>query len=103
MVKAHGGSRMIQSVEGGGSLVMSGILQNTMANVPKDIHMKGLCRLISNTTGVPKEEPLMEGVISATVPASMKSVPEYHKVPEHDQGKTQAKRMGQVPYSGKKY
>lgn len=103
MVKAHGGSRMLQSVEGGGSMTLGGILQKTTKNVQEDVHMKGLSRLIANTTGVPREEPIMEGVITSTVPVGMKSVPEYHKVPAADVGKTKAKRMGQVPFSGKMY
>ena len=103
MVKAHGGSKAIQSVEGGGSLMKSGIITNTMANSPKDVHMKELSRVIANTTGVPREKPIMEGVLASTIPEHMKSVPEYHKVPAHEVGKTKAKRMGQVAYAGPKY
>ena len=103
MVKAHGGSRMLQSVEGGGSMTLGGILHKTTTNVPQDAHMKGLSRLIAQTTGVPREKPIMDGVIASTVPTHMKSVPEYHKVPAADVGKTKAKRMGQVPYAGKMY
>lgn len=103
LVKAHGGSRSLQSVEGGGSLVLGGLIMKTTKNVQEDVHMKGLSRLVANTTGVPKETPMMDGVIASTVPVGMKSVPEYHKVPAHDVGKTKAKRMGQVPYQGKMY
>jgi hypothetical protein len=103
MVKSHGGSRMLQSVEGGGSMTLGGILQKTTKNMPEDVHMKGLSRLIANTTGVPREKPIMEGVIASTVPVGMKSVPEYHKVPAAEVGKTKSKRMGQVPFSGKMY
>lgn len=103
MVKAHGGSRILQSVEGGGSLMKSGIIHDTMVNSPKDARMRELSRVISNTTGIPREKPIMEGVLQSTVPEHMKAVPEYHKVPAHDVGKTKAKRMGQVPYAGKKY
>lgn len=103
LVKAHGGSKMLQSPEGGGSLVLGGIIQKTTKNVPEDVHMRGLSRLVANTTGVPKEKPIMDGVIASTIPTHMKAVPEYHKVPAHDIGKTKAKRMGQVPYAGKMY
>ena len=103
MIRAHGGSRMLQSVEGGGSLMKSGIITDTMVNSPKDARMRELSRVISNTTGVPREKPIMEGVLQSTIPEGRKSVPEYHKVPAHDVGKTKAKRMGQVPYAGKKY
>jgi len=103
LVKAHGGSRMLQSVEGGGSLTLGGIVQRTTKNTPQDVHMRDLSRLISNTTGVPKEKPIMSGVITSTIPMHMKVVPEYHKVPSADIGKTKAKRMGQVPFAGKLY
>ena len=103
MVKAHGGSRMLQSIEGGGSLMKSGIIHDTMAGARKDVHMRDLSRLVSNTTGVPRGEVVMEGVLKSTVPADRRDTPEYHKVPAHDQGKTKAKRMGQVPYAGRQY
>jgi len=103
LVKAHGGSKMLQSVEGGGSLSLGGLVMNTTKNTPDDVHMKGLSRLVMNTTGVPMDKPAMGGVIASTVPTHMKDVPEYHKVPARDVGKTQPKRMGQVPYQGSKY
>lgn len=103
LVKAHGGSKILQSPEGGGSLTLGGIVQKTTKDAPMDVHMKGLSRLVANTTGVPREKPIMDGVIASTIPTHMKAVPEYHKVPKHDQGKTHAKRMGQVPYAGKMY
>ena len=103
MVKAHGGSKNIVSAQRGGGIILGGIVANTMGNMPADVHMKGLDRLISQTTGTPREKPMMEGVISATVPADRKDTPEYHKVPKHEQGKTKAMRMGQVPYAGPKY
>lgn len=103
LVKAHGGSKNLMSVEGGGSLTLGGLVHKTTKNVPEDVHMRDLSRLIANTTGVPKEKPIMEGVIASTIPSHMKAVPEYHKVPAHDIGKTKAKRMGQVPYAGKMY
>ena len=103
LVKAHGGSKSLMSVEGGGSLTLGGIIHKTTTNVPGDVHMKGLSRLIANTTGMMSEKPVMDGVIASTVPVGMKAVPEYHKVPAADVGKTKAKRMGQVPFSGKMY
>ena len=103
LVKAHGGSKMLQSVEGGGSLTLGGLVMKTTKNTQEDVHMRELSRLISNTTGVPKEKPIMSGVITSTIPMSMKVVPEYHKVPSADIGKTKSKRMGQVPFAGKMY
>ena len=103
LVKAHGGSKSLQSVEGGGSLVLGGLVMKTTKNVPEDVHMKGLSRLVANTTGIPREKPMMDGVIASTIPTGMKTVPEYHKVPASEVGKTKAKRMGQVPFQGPKY
>lgn len=100
IIQAHGGSKDIIGQKG---QVVGGILRDTMQNVPRDIKEKHLDRLISQTTGVPREKPLMEGVIDSTIPKHMKDVPELHKVASHDVGKTQPKRMGQVPYAGKKY
>lgn len=100
MVKAHGGSKDITSVEGGGSLVLGGILTKTTKGVQEDAHMKGLDRLIQNTTGVPRGEATMEGVLASTIPEHMKAVPELHKV--HDKNKTVSKMAAGVPYSGPK-
>ena len=102
MVTAHGGSKDILS-QRGESITLGGIIHNTMANSPKDVKEKHLDRLISQTTGTPREKPIMDGVLTSTVPTSRKDVPELHKVPSHDIGKTKSKRMGQVPYQGPKY
>jgi hypothetical protein len=83
--------------------MLGGIVSKTTTGVQKDVHMRGLSRLISQTTGVPRKEPVMEGVIESTIPAHMRPVPEYHSVPKGEVGKTKAKRMGQVPFSGPKY
>lgn len=103
MVKAHGGSKNIISAQRGEGLVLGGIIEKTTKNTPQDVHMRGLSKLIANTTGVPKEKPIMEGVIASTVPMHMKDTPEIHKVPKQDVGKTKPKREGQVPYAGKMY
>jgi hypothetical protein len=102
MIKAHGGSKNIVGSKGEG-IVLGGILKDTMMNAPRDIKEKHLDRLITQTTGLPREKPIMEGVIDSTVPKHMKAVPEYHKIATHEVGKTKAKRMGQVPYAGKQY
>ena len=100
MIKAHGGSKDILGSKG---QVIGGIIKDTMVNAPKDIKEKHLDRLISQTTGIPREKPIMEGVIASTIPKHMKDVPEIHKVPSSEVGKTKAKKMGQVPYAGPKY
>jgi hypothetical protein len=98
MVKAHGGSAPIVSTQRKGGLVLSGIIKDTMMNSPKAVHMKSLENLIAQTTGVPRERPIMEGVIASTVPVHMRDVPELH--PVHEEDKT-ASRMGTgVPYAG---
>lgn len=103
MVKAHGGPKSMVTMQKGGGMVLGGLVTDTMANTPKMAHMRGLDRLVAQTTGIPREEPIMEGVIASTIPAHMKDVPEIHKVPAREVGKTKAKRLGQVPYAGKMY
>ena len=102
MITAHGGSKGIVSAKGG-SIMTSGIIKNTMVNSPKDIQEKHLDRLIAQTTGTPREKPIMDGVLTSTVPSGRKDVPELHKVEAKEVGKTKAKRFGQIPYAGPKY
>jgi hypothetical protein len=100
MVRAHGGSKDIVSTQRKGGLVLSGIVRDTMANSPKAVHMKSLENMVAQTTGMPRERPLMDGVIASTVPAHMKDVPELH--PVHEQDKTASKMSVGVPYAGRK-
>lgn len=102
IVKAHGGSKNIIGSKGE-SITLGGILHDTTKNSQKDVREKHLDRLITQTTGIPREKPIMEGVLASTIPEHMKDVPELHKLAKHEVGKTQAKRMGQVPYAGKHY
>jgi hypothetical protein len=92
MIKAHGGGNMI-----------GGILnKTTTTNVDMPVHMKGMDRLIRQTTGMVQGESAMDGVITSTVPASMRSVPELHKVPVREVGKTDSRMSVGIPYAGKK-
>ena len=91
MVRAHGGSKSITSVEGGGSLVLGGLITRTTKGAPENVHMKQLDRLISNTTGMIGGEPVMDGVIASTVPSDRKMMPELHKLPAREIGKTDSK------------
>lgn len=100
LVMAHGGSRDITGQKG---QIIGGIIKDTMVNSPRDVKEKHLDRLIAETTGLPREKPIMDGILASTIPEHMKDVPELHKVAKHDVGKTQAKTMGQVPYQGKHY
>lgn len=100
LVKAHGGSKDIVSTQRGGGLVLQGIIRDTMVNSPKAVHMKSLANLVSQTTGIPREKPIMEGVIAATVPAHMRDVPEMH--PVHTKDATASKMAAGASYSGPK-
>ena len=100
LVRAHGGSKDLVSTQRKGGLVLTGIIKDTMANSPKAVHMKSLEGLVANTTGVPRERPIMEGVIASTVPAHMKDVPELH--PVHEKDATASKMASGVPYAGMK-
>ena len=100
MVRAHGGSKDIVSTQRKGGLILSGIVHDTMANSPQATHMKSLENLVAQTTGVPRERPIMEGVIASTVPVHMRDVPELHPVAEKDA--TASKMSVGVPYAGGK-
>lgn len=84
LVRAHGGSKDLVSTQRKGGLVLSHIVKDTMANSPKAVHMRSLEGLVSNTTGIPREKPIMDGVIASTVPTHMKDVPELMPVAERD-------------------
>jgi hypothetical protein len=100
MIKAHGGSKVIQSDKGGG-IDTGGLIHDTKAGMPKDVHMKGLDRLISQTTGIVREKPIMSGVLTNTT-GPRKDVPELHKVAKDQVGKTVSKMAVGGPYSGPK-
>ena len=100
MVKAHGGSKDIVSSQRGGGIVLAGILKDTTMNSPKAVHLKSLEKLVTQTTGIPRERPILDGVIASTVPTHMRDVPELHPVHEHDA--TASKMASGVPYAGMK-
>lgn len=100
MVRAHGGSKDIVSSARGGGIVLGGILKDTTMNSPAAVHMKSLEKLIAQTTGVPRERPIMEGVIAATVPSGMRDTPEM--MPNHEKDMTASKMTVGVPYAGMK-
>jgi hypothetical protein len=78
------------------------IVMNTMVNSPRDIKEKHLAGLVAKTTGLPMGSGLMMGVLENTT-GKRRDVPELHKVPKGEVGKTESKRMGQVPFAGPKY
>lgn len=101
LLKAHGGSKDL--IGSKGQIVSSSMfVENTMANKPKSASDKHLENLVANTVGEPKGRPVMDGVLTDTKQGVKdKDVPEIHKVAH--KGKTQPKRQGQIPYSGKNY
>ena len=90
---AHGGPKAMVSTQRKGSLVLSHIIKDTTMGSPQAVHMRNIEGLVSQTTGIPRERPIMEGVIASTVPTHMRDVPELHPVPASEQGKTDS-RMG---------
>ena len=91
MIKDHGSSKM------------SGMfVTDTKVGKSRQVAEKHLPSLIAKTTGIARERPVMEGVLSSTKQGIKdKDVPEVHKI--HKVGKTQAKKMGMTPYAGPKY
>ena len=78
------------------------LVHDTMKGVPAPVHMKQLEFLVSNTTGVPLESPVLEGVLTNTLQA----VPTGHMatsgvMPSHQKFATAyaAPVHGQVPYA----
>ena len=100
MIRAHGGSKDLVSAQRGGGLILSGILKDTTMNSPAAVHMKSLEKLISNTTGILREKPVMDGVLTATVPSGMRDVPELH--PNHAKNMTDSKMAVGGTYDGPK-
>lgn len=100
MIRSHGGSKDIVSTQRGGGIVLNGILKDTTMNSPKVVHMKSLENLVAQTTGIPRERPIMEGVIASTVPTHMRDVPELH--PVHEKNMTDSKMAVGGTYSGPK-
>lgn len=100
LVKAHGGSKTITTSKGM-AVSESGIVHDTKSGAPHDIRMKGLDRLVAQTTGLVREKPIMAGVLTKTT-GDRKDVPELHKVAKGDVGKTNSKMGVGIPYSGPK-
>jgi hypothetical protein len=100
MIRSHGGSKDIVSTQRGGGLILGGIIKDTTMNSPKAVHMKSLENLVAQTTGIPRERPIMEGVIASTVPSHMRDVPELH--PIHQENKSDSKMAVGGTYSGEK-
>ena len=100
MVRAHGGSKDIISTQRGGGVVLGGIIRDTTMNSPKVVHMKALENLVTKTTGVPRDRPLLDGVLASTVPAHRRDTPEL--MPEHAKNETASKMAVGGSYAGDK-
>jgi hypothetical protein len=100
MIRSHGGSKDIVSTQRGGGLILGGIIKDTTMNSPKAVHMKSLENLVAQTTGIPRERPIMEGVIASTVPSHMRDVPELH--PIRQENKSDSKMAVGGTYAGPK-
>jgi hypothetical protein len=97
---AHGGPKSMVSTQRKGGLILSHIVSDTMVNAPQAVHMRSLEGLVSQTTGIPREKPIMEGVIASTVPTHMKDVPELH--PNHATNMSDSKMAVGGTYAGPK-
>jgi hypothetical protein len=101
MLRAHGGGDTTRTQRGGG--VATGMLvSDTMAGSDRPVHMKQLDFLVSNTTGVPLESTVLDGVLTNT----LQDVPTGHMetsgvMPSHLKFATSyaAPVHGQVPYA----
>ena len=100
MVRAHGGSKDIVSTQRKGGVILSGILHDTTTNSPKAVHMRSLEKLVAQTTGIPREKPIMDGVLTATVPAGRRDTPEL--MPNHEKNATASKMAVGASYPGDK-
>ena len=101
LLRAHGGNKNL--LGSSGQIIDPSIfVQDTTVGKQKSVSNAHLGNLIANTVGEPGGRPIMDGVLTDTKQgAKMTNVPELHKI--SNRGKTQPKRMGQVPYAGKKY
>ncbi len=65
MIRAHGGGDTAR-IQRGGAVATGMLVQDTTAGIQKPVHMRELEYLVSNTTGIAMESPVLEGVLTAT-------------------------------------
>jgi hypothetical protein len=101
MIRAHGGGDVART-QRGGAVATGMLVSDTMAGSDRPVHMKQLEFLVSNTTGVPLESAVMDGVLTNT----LQDVPTGHMatsgvMPSHLKFATSyaAPVHGQVPYA----
>lgn len=102
MLSAHGGGDTARE-QRGGAVATGMLVSDTMAGMRMPVHMKNLEYLVSNTTGVPLESPVLEGVLTATVQgvpyASHGATTPLMMSHEKFASAPQMKVYGQVPYA----
>ena len=101
MIRAHGGGDVTRT-QRGGAVATGMLVHDTMAGSDRPVHMKQLEFLVSNTTGVPLESTVLDGVLTNT----LQDVPSGHMatsgvMPSHLKFATKPKMpvYGQVPYA----
>jgi len=102
MLRAHGGGDVARE-QRGGAVATGMLVHDTQVGVRRPVHMRELEYLVSNTTGVPMESPVLDGVLTSTVQA----VPFAQRgassavMASHEKFATAPKMAvyGQVPYA----
>jgi len=101
MISAHGGGKVART-QRDGSISTGMLVENTMAGVREPVHMKQMDFLVSNTTGVPRNSSVLDGVLQDTTTGSATghhATSEVMKSHEHFATKQGPMGYGQVPYA----
>jgi len=101
MIKAHGGGKVART-QREGAISSNMIIHNTKEHSPMAVHMKQLDYIVSNTTGVPRNSAVLDGVLQDTTQGSMtghKATSEVMKSHEHFATHQGPMGYGQVPYA----
>ena len=101
MISAHGGGKVARTQRDGA--VSTGMLvEDTLAGVREPVKMKQLDYLVSNTTGVPRNSSVLDGVLQDTTQGAITghhTTSEVMKSHEHFATKQGPMGYGQVPYA----
>lgn len=101
MIQNHGGGKAART-QRSGAVSFEHIVRDTTAHSPHPVHMKQLDYIVSNTTGVAMESPVLEGVLQDTTHGSATghhATSELMKSHEHFATKVGPMSYGQVPYA----
>lgn len=98
MITNHGGGKAART-QRSGAVAFEHIVRDTTAHSPMAVKMKQLDYIVSNTTGVAMESPVLDGVLRDTTQGSVTG---HHTTSEvmksHEHFATQG-TFGQVPYA----